>query len=183
MVVVMTGGGKDSWLPGTLTELFILPAVKGDGPLPENPGARARLAATVQAVAKPQPRPVPPLPEIAREITGRAYTMDNNGLGLKSFSLSFKEGAATIELHFQDRSARLAIGLDNVFRLTDLGGVGTLAERGAWVDGHTFQLDERFLGDASRRELQLAFEGDRVEVTAKGLDSGSLEIFQGRLAP
>jgi CubicO group peptidase (beta-lactamase class C family) len=40
MIVVMTGGSQDGWLPGTLTELFILPAVKGVGPLPENPAAR-----------------------------------------------------------------------------------------------------------------------------------------------
>jgi hypothetical protein len=182
MVVVMTGGSQDGWLPGTLTELFILPAVKAAGPLPANPGAAASLAAEVQAVAQPQPRPVAPLPAIAREITGRAYTLDDNGLGLKSFSLRFEAGEATIELHFQDESVKLPVGLDNVFRFTNLAGIGTLAERGAWTDDHTFQLDERFLGESYRSELRLDFAGDRVEATARGLDSGFLEIFGGRRA-
>ncbi len=180
MVVVMTGGSQDGWLPGTLTELFILPAVKAAGPLQANPGAAASLAAAAQAVAQPQPRPAAPLPAIAREITGRAYTLDDNGLGLKSFSLSFETGEATIELHFQDKSVKLPVGLDNVFRFTDLAGIGTVAERGAWTDDHTFQLDERFLGESYRSEIRLDFAEDRVEATAKGLDSGFLEIFEGR---
>ena len=182
MVVVVTGTSKDSWLPVLLTEMFILPAVKGDGPLPESPEARARLEAAIREVAQPQLRPVPPLPKIARRITGKTYDLDHNGFGLKAFSVSFGEGEATLEIHRQEGSMTLPIGLDNVFRITDLAGIGTAAERGIWVDDRTFQLNGRFLGDSSRSELRLTFEGDRVEVTAKGLDSGYLETFQGRMA-
>ncbi len=182
LVVVMTGGSQDPGLPDTLTELFILPAVKGDGPLPANPEARARLAATIQAVAQPQPQAVPLLPRIARDIAGKTYTMDDNGYGWKSFSLSFEIGEAAIEVHRQEGSVKLPIGLDNVFRITDLAGIGTLAERGAWLDDHTFQLSERFLGDSTRGEFRFVFQGDRIEVTAKGLDSGFLETFRGRRA-
>ena len=182
MVIVMTGTSKDSWLPVMLAELFILPAVKGEGPLPESPEARARLEATIRKVARPQLRPVPPLPRIAHRITGKTYTVDDNGFGLKSFSVSFGDGEATLEVHRLEGSMKLPIGLDNVFRITDLAGIGTAAERGTWVDDRTFQLNGRFLGDSSRSELRLTFEEDRVEVTAKGLDSGYLETFQGRMA-
>jgi hypothetical protein len=182
LVIVMTGGTQDSWLPGTLAGLFILPAVKGERPLPENPAARERLAAAVRAAGEPQPRPVPPLPATVREIAGRIYEVDENGAGWKSFSLDFRDAEATIEIRRQDGAVTLPVGLDNVFRVTELAGVGTVAERGAWVDDHTFQLAERFVGDSTRSEIRFVFAeaaGDRVEVTVRRLDSGYVETFQG----
>jgi CubicO group peptidase (beta-lactamase class C family) len=182
LVIVMTGGTQDTWLPGTLAGLFILPAVKGDGPLPENPAARARLAAAVRAAGEPQPRPVPPLPEIAREVAGRTYMVEANGAGWTSVALDFRDAEAAIEIHRGDAGVKLPVGLDNVFRITELPGVGTAAERGAWVDGRTFQLSERFVGDSTRSEIRFAFAGaagDEVEVTVRRLDSGYVETFRG----
>ena len=109
--------------------------------------------------------------------------MEKNHYGLTSFSLSFQETEAAIEVRYRDWSIRSSIGLDNGFRTTDLAENGTLAERGRWVDDHTFELDEQFLGSSSRNQTRFVFEGSRVEVTVKGLDSGSLNIFRGLLAP
>src|SRR3954451_10278919 len=47
MIVVTTAGapGEDVASPRALMELFVLPAVRSAGPLPENPEGQARLAA------------------------------------------------------------------------------------------------------------------------------------------
>lgn len=181
MVIVVTGGAA-SPLARNLAERFILPAVQGPGPLPENPEGLARLQARVQELAEPQPRPVPPMPRTAGEVSGRVWEMKENDFGWRSFSLTFGEGDAVLSLELGEKSLKLPIGLDNVFRVTEVEGVGSLAERGAWLDDRTFRYEELWLGQSTRGELQLVFDGDQVEVTATGLDSGYLGIFQGRLA-
>lgn len=184
MVIVVTGGSARP-LARNLAERFILPAVKGPGPLPENPEGLARLQARVQELAQPQPRPVPPLPRTAGEVSGRVWEMEENDFGWRSFSLTFGDGDsgdAVLSLELGEKSLKLPIGLDNVFRVTEVEGVGSLAERGAWLDDRTFRYEELWLGQSTRGELRLVFEGDKVEVTATGLDSGYLGIFEGRLA-
>lgn len=181
MVIVMTGGSARS-LAQPLADLFILPAVQGPGPLPPNPGELARLQARVRDIARPQPRPVPSLPPKAGEVAGKVWKMEENGLGWRSLALTFENGDAVLDLRLAEGSVQLSIGLDNVFRITEVDGIGSLAERGAWLDERTFRYEERFVGQSTRGEIRLVFEGDEVEVTAKGADSGYLETFRGRLA-
>lgn len=181
MVIVMTGGAARS-LAQPLADLFILPAVQGPGPLPPNPEALDRLQARVLEIARPQPRPVPPLPPKAGEIAGKVWEMAKNSLGWQSLSLAFEDSQAVLDLGIETGDLKLPVGLDNVFRITEVEGVGSLAERGAWLDGHTFRYEERFVGQSARGEVRLVFRGDEVEVTAKGTDSGYLETFRGRLA-
>jgi CubicO group peptidase (beta-lactamase class C family) len=179
MVIVMTGGSARS-LARPLAYLFILPAVQGTESLPPNPGELARLQARIREVAQPQPRPVPPLPPKAGEVAGKVWEMEENSLGWRSLSLHFETSDAVLDLGLERGDLKLPIGLDNVFRITEVDGIGSLAERGAWLDDRTFRYEERFVGQSTRGEIRLVFEGDEVEVTAKGTDSGYLETFRGR---
>jgi len=180
MVIVMTGGSART-LAQPLADLFILPAVQGAGPLPPNPRELARLQARVQEIAQPHPQPVPPLPPKAGEVTGKVWEVEENSLGWRSLSLNFENGGAVLDLGSDRGDLKLPIGLDNVFRITEVDGIGSLAERGAWVDDRTFRYEERFVGQSTRGEIRLVFDGDEVEVTAKGTDSGYLETFRGRV--
>lgn len=184
MVIVMTAGSARP-LTRNLAELFILPAVKGAGPLLANPAEFARLQARIEEIAQPQPRPVPPVPQKAGEVSGKIWEMEANGFGWQSFSLTFGDsdsGDAVLRIDSAAGTLSLPIGLDNVFRVTDVEGIGSLGERGAWLDDRTFRYEEQWLGQSTRGELQLLFEGDEVRVTAKGRDSGYLDTFRGRLA-
>lgn len=95
MVVVMngaTGGGHTGAWREWLLRSHIIPLAELTAPLPPNPDAVAALASEIQSAAAPlqvQPDPVPPMPEIAQREAGISYVLDENPLGLLSFTLSF----------------------------------------------------------------------------------------------
>jgi len=86
------------------------------------------------------------LPEAARRISGRSWTLEQNGLGIRSISLSFGDRAtATGTFEARGWTQTFAIGLDGVWRLSPGGRFGLpVASRGAWIGPtqFTFDLDE-----------------------------------------
>ena len=150
MIVVLTGvsggGGPGAW-GEQLLESRIIPLAESPDPLPDNPDGAATLAAVIQAVGAPveiQPQPVPPLPDIAQQVSGLTYVMEPNPVGLVSGSLTFEEEAeAVLRLTFAagpDETMILEwlIGMDNVPRISPgLTGLSSAAT-GAWESDSVF---------------------------------------------
>lgn len=166
LVVVFTSGL--GWLdmgraPDELLVSYIIPAALSGSPLPANPAGAARLQALSRAAAQPPPaQPVPPLPEIARQISGQAYRLEENLYGFEKFSLSFSDRAASLTLTAGGRTLRLPIGLDGRFRTTELApGLGALygaaGLRGAWRDEQTFVLHLQLLNGPDRFDIFFTF--------------------------
>jgi CubicO group peptidase (beta-lactamase class C family) len=95
MVVVMTGasggGGAGAW-GDRLISSHIIPLTVSAEPLPPNPDGVAALESKIQAATAPvhvQPEPVPPMPEIAQQVAGILYAVDDNPSGFLSITLSF----------------------------------------------------------------------------------------------
>jgi len=177
MVVVTTGGGgRDQYgVLETLLTSYIIPAVESEAPLPANPSGVALLESGIQqAAAQPDARPVPPLSETARKVSGRTYAMEANPLGLTHVSLTFQdEKEALLQLSFgEPYQFEILIGLDNVFRFS-LGyprnpGI-TAAARGAWELDNSFVVEYDTIGNIDRWEWKARFEGAQVTLQMKGI--------------
>ena len=184
MIVVATAGapGEDVASPRALMELFVLPAVRSAGPLPENPEGQARLAAALRAAEQPVAHPVPPLPAIARKISGRTYKLAENGLGWRTIMLTFEGTEARVDLESREGSDRLLVGLDDVFRTARVENTVDLAAKGRWEKGE-FVLRVYDLAEADWSESRFRFTGDRVEIASNWPVSGYRETLHGRARP
>lgn len=188
MIVVFTAGLEDDAILSRLLNDYIYPAVQSDEPLPENAGAQARLAAGVDALAHPAPDPVPALPDLALTISGQAYHFDFTPfysdwtqIGWDTLSLTFAEGAseATATLGLNGQTTTMPIGLDGMVRLSDTG-----ARRGAWRDGHHFEVEMHLLGSPIHWTFTFTFSESGDEVQIKMLEhlSKQTEIMKGTRA-
>lgn len=181
LIVVTTAGapGEEVTLPKTLMELFVLPAVRSAGPLPENPEGQARLAAALRAAELPVARPVPPLPAIARKISGRTYVLAENGRGWRTIALTFEGTEAHVDLVSREGTDRFPVGLDGVFRTARVEGTTDLAAKGRWEKGE-FVLRVYDLAEADWSESRFRFTGDRVEIASNWPVSGYRETLHGQ---
>jgi dienelactone hydrolase len=104
------------------------------------------MAARLQALADPQPGPVPPLPALAHDISGKTYTLQANPMEINAFTLDFTQEVASIKVYTLGGTQEYAIGLDGVSRFTQ--GVAQpgspppspVALAGSWVSDDTFDL-------------------------------------------
>jgi hypothetical protein len=96
--------------------------------------------------------------------------MKLNASGWRSFSLSFGEKEALLNVSSREGHFKLPIGLDNVFRMAEvkryspLQWSGSLAARGFWQDDKTFVIYEHVLGQADSLEYRYTFVEDRVSI-------------------
>ena len=172
LVVVFTGAlnpNAEDYLDHLLND-YIMPSVKANSALPANPGAAARLESRMQKL-KPSRQAVPPLPEMALRVSGRAYTLDSNSLGWHQVSLVFRQGDDTAYFTV-DGSGQVAVGLDNVFRVTEIPGLGPTAMRGQWENADTFVLEATSVGNPVESRLEFTFAEDAVNVTLKDMVFG-----------
>jgi CubicO group peptidase (beta-lactamase class C family) len=157
LVVVFTGGEFE---PGDIGN-FIGRAIRSDKPLPEDPAGAVRLTAAVHDATRPPPvQPVPPMPPLARVISGRTYTLDANPLDLRSFVLTFPQGSeAQLQLELSDRrDGPRPIGLDGVPRVSANGRFGLpVAVSGAWENDSVFVLNYNEVGNINSYRFRLTF--------------------------
>jgi CubicO group peptidase (beta-lactamase class C family) len=181
LIVVTTGGGFDMEQIG---DSLLASFADMENPLPANPEGVARLEATTAAVARPPtPSPVPPLPDVARAISGKTYGFEPNGLRLDRMILTFDDSAeATGRLVADDLTVPLLIGLDDVYRFTTMpDGDGRLVGfRGAWVDPQTFLLEYNGVLSNDQMVFHFHFQDDWVEVTVSEKAGQPGMTFEGR---
>ena len=188
MVVVFTGGGFE---PGDVGK-FIGAAMKSGQPLPENRPAVARLKDSVKRAARaPSPQPVQPPPALAAKISGKIFEFDQNPLGLKELSLTFKPGAeASLRLSFIDRrftaepvSVR-PIGLDGVPRLSPHGRFDLpIGLKGYWKDDETYVFDYDEIANIDNYQFELKF-GEKGVFIKLGEKTGTVQLsLAGKLKP
>jgi len=164
LVAVLTGG---TFEPGDIGS-FIGRAIKSDEALPEDAAGAVRLASEVKAASQPAAaKAIANEPARARAITGRTYALDDNPLGLQSFSLIFSGGAtAQVQLGLADRLEEpRPIGLDGVPRVSPHGRFGLpVALSGVWEGDSTFVLDFNEVGNINHFRLRLTFVDEKVSV-------------------
>jgi CubicO group peptidase (beta-lactamase class C family) len=192
LVMVLTGSGSDPPTTKGLIPNYILPAIKSAEPLPENPEGIARIQSLIQLVAQPPieyPQPVPELPAIAEQVSGKTYVLEDNQLGLRSISLVLKEeDEAVLQITTDwtiagDAEVEWLIGLDGIQRISP-GRYGMpAAGKGGWDADNNFAAEIDEIGNILIWQATLRFENNRVTVTL--VESNGLypeSIIQGELA-
>lgn len=184
LVVVFTGGEFE---PGDLAK-YIVAAIKSDKPLPPNPdGARKLRAAIDRAARQPSPRPVHPLPGLARSISGHEIAVSHNPVDLESIRLHFNQpGEARVEMKIMKHALDFPVGLDGVERLSANSITGLPhAAKGEWLDTHTFLLEWDLVGAINCYRLQFKFPEGGKEVSIFMAERTGLnnERLEGRLRP
>jgi hypothetical protein len=126
MVVTFTGGlvvnRDEEKIHYRYIRDFIFPAVKSSKALPANPGANKKLHRLLEACRDPRPKPVPPLPAAARQVSGKTFRFHTddtkkNPLGLETASLVFnKKNQCRIRFTFPEKTAYVSVGFDGVYR-------------------------------------------------------------------
>jgi hypothetical protein len=180
LVLVFTGGGFE---PGDLAT-FILRSMKSDDSLPANGEAATKLQDKIAAAARPPPpQPTPRPPALAAGISGKAYKLSSNTLGLSALALEFNGSAeAQAELLWDEHRERCRLGLDGVERFStnifvDLPAAG----KGRWLGDDTFLLEMDLVGGINCYRFKLTFseQGKRVQVALSERTGLNEESFDG----
>lgn len=178
LVVVITSKlkGKNSFLPINLLKKYILPSIQTDKPLTPNKKTQSLL----DSYASPPPekknkKPIPILPENAKTITNKTYSLnqsiENNPWQYNSFKFIFDENKDYAELNYKmnkDDQIQLQIGLDNIYRYSE-SFRGTYAARGKWINNNTFEVEYELIGYASKGKWRFVFENDSITVKEGGV--------------
>jgi hypothetical protein len=160
-----TGNNADLIPLQKLLDQYILPAVKSDQPLPANPDGQARLQDAIQALAKAQPV-TSNLPSMAKEISGKTYTMNENPFGWQTIEFSFPEDKEEAQIVINDDGPPAAIGLDHSYRFLETGeNPFPTGLRGVWKDADTFVVESIVLGAPVHYQAIVDFTGDKIHIT------------------
>ncbi|HEX3044937.1 MAG TPA: serine hydrolase, partial [Bacillota bacterium] len=184
LVVVFTGGlFTDTFFPGEVMEKYILPAIKAKDSLKPNPVGMASLHQAINLVQNaPQPKPVPPLPKIAKSISGRTFVIEES----LNIRLTF-DGSREAKFEEWPKYYSYRIGMDDVFRINDIGDAGALpdhnhgAYKGRWLDESTFQGIGRNLEEGFETIYTIHFDKDQVEMTMTSNVSSGETRLKGKL--
>ena len=177
MVVVFVSGFTDAEMetvPTDLLKTFIIPAATSTAALPPHPEQVTLLEARLQRLAQPEPKPVPALPLMAREVSGQTYTLTANGQGLRAFTFHFSDkpdSQAWLEVELDSGPVEWAIGLDDLYRFTgsaEASGhrLGTMALKGSWTNDKAFKLN--YMAQGYTGNMWFIFEETGVTVHFEG---------------
>jgi CubicO group peptidase (beta-lactamase class C family) len=163
LIVVTTGAGLDF---DEVEPLLVETIVDLDTTLPPNPAGMVQLEAALNTISQPpEPTPVAPLPEMARNISGKTFTFEPNPLGIENMSIRFNDSdEAVLNITLTDRGQMppSPIGLDGVYRMYPGEYDLPAGQRGYWADEQTFVLDHDEIAMNNYFTFWIRFEGDRV---------------------
>ncbi len=174
MVVVFTGGIADLDFPAPhqLVKTYLLPAVQSAQPLAANPHMDDQLTTEIKNIQSME-KPAQPLPEIAKQISGKTYRL----IGIPpagwpteiTFTFSGDDTYTTSTLTANGKILTVTGGLNNVFYMNKLGPEGktTVPFRGYWQDERTF-IEEQYFdlsSDIQFFTVTYIFDGKMVSFT------------------
>jgi CubicO group peptidase (beta-lactamase class C family) len=146
-------------------------AVKSGAPLPENAAARAALDLSIADAATERPSPVGPVPEAAKQVSGKVYAFAPNVLNLRTLALNLSDADPSFEFVSSASSSTTRnygnsgpLGLDGTYRIGGRARFGVNAAKGSWQDEKTFVLDLQTLGNDDARKFTFTFEGPDVDL-------------------
>ncbi len=180
MVIVFTSGlhGSDFFLPEFLVDSFIIPAIQPLALENSDVDHESELTELLNEVSQgPEPKLAPEMPVTAQRISGKTFMMEDN----TSFSLLFEDDAeCRLNLFINGVNYEIPIGLDDIYRIADLGIFGPLpnnnkvAFKGNWIDKQTFVITFKGLDDADELKVTYTFEKDQVKTSTYSKLAGTI---------
>jgi hypothetical protein len=172
LIVVVTAGLNAAVEAPEIEKMlneYILPAARSDVPLKENTTGLAHLQNAIQKAENPV-QPAAKLTETALQISGKSFKFEENPVGWQEMELGFEPNANTAQIILNGGPA-IEIGLDNIYRLSNVEPFGELWLRGRWISDQAFVIDYPYsfygapkLGEMAETEIQLNFNLDQLEV-------------------
>jgi CubicO group peptidase (beta-lactamase class C family) len=170
-IVAVATGRRHYSLTGLVDR--ITNAVKSGQPLPENTAARSALDLSIADAATERPSPVGPVPETAKQVSGKVYHFAlPNVLNLSTLTLNlgddpwfeFVNGPSSTAIAIANDHSSGPLGLDGTWRTGANTRFGINAAKGSWQNDETFLLDLQTLGNDDARRFALSFEGPMVDL-------------------
>jgi len=182
LVIVTTGGGFQ-W--NEITPLLIPAMTNMAEPLPVNLPAVDQLQSTLESIKQPpSPLAVPPLPDIAKEISGNTYAFEFSPLDLKTIRWEFTEAqeAKLFATFYNQPDRELLIGMDGVYRFYPIGEHELpMGLRCSWTGPQTLLFEYDTIANHDAYNLELNFQGDIVTIQAKERTHSSGLTIEGKL--
>jgi CubicO group peptidase (beta-lactamase class C family) len=175
MLIVFTGGLPEVQFPtpNQLVKTYLLPAAQSEQALPPNAPAVQALAERIQAIEQGEPTNAP-VPQIAREISGKTYRILKVIPGSSNeFKLTFSQGGTyQNETVWGDQPFIVTGSLSQVYHLNQATFPGPpavellLPLRGRWQPDGTFveEYMENLSTDIDIITQIYTFNGDRVTI-------------------
>jgi hypothetical protein len=184
VVAVLTGVVPDGEKRYPVSALIdgILAAVKSDTPLPPDPDGKAALSASLLKAATEPATPVGPASELVDTVSKKTWRFANNELLVRAIRLNLAGVTPTFELTIysdkpggQERTLSEPIGLDGRSR-GKVAPYALVANKGSWLDGRTFVLERRFLGNGAMVHWKLEFDGDQLNLRFSNTEGYAIEL-------
>jgi hypothetical protein len=186
VVAVFTGRGLD--VRGEVAPLLVA-GLKSDSALEANPEAFVRLNEALGNATEPPPaKPVPALPPLATEISGKVYRLDENPFGVRCISLRFDTPSEVwFDLTLGSDAFELPVGMDGVPRFSETGPTGiAIGVLGQWTDPTVFSMEYDELGGPNHLRIRGDFGASPESVELEFTDPGEYfppQLVQGASAP
>ena len=175
-VVAITSGVRDMQTPLNLIWEKLLPAMK-PGRLPEDPPARARLAAKLSSLAVKLPSGKATL-ALASKVSGKWFEFSDNDRGIQAAAIEFKSDSATLLVRKAAGEIRTPVGIgawsegrggfaNGVDRFLGVPGQPLVAAAGAWTADDVFTMKLVLCETPFSSTLAFRFDGDRVVLDAE----------------
>lgn len=175
-VVVITSGVRDMQAVMNLVWDRLLPAIHPD-PLPEDPSAQHRLAATLRALTMP-PVPGRAAGPLARRISGRWYAFPENDRGIRAVALDLDRRSPALLVRDAAGETRTPIGAGRWARSRDAftDGLGRMlsvpprpriAASGGWTAEDVFTVKLVLYETPYAATLTFHFDGGRLELDSE----------------
>ena len=182
IIVVITAGGID------LNKLapVLLPAIASDSALPANPQAFKKLQSKIETITQaPAPKPLPVLPQTARQISGKQIQLVANKLGIRAIRLEFDmRQEAHLDLFMANKHFRMPIGLDGIYRFSTTGPSNLpTALKGHWANANQFILDYNEVARINHFTFDMTFNIGKVDVRIKDPTGYYNEMIVGYISP
>ena len=183
LVAVVTGKSNYPMLP-LIDRLAALATSKSA--LPADAAGSTRLAGRIGAAAIEKATPVGPASALASTVSGRTWRFDRNALGVRSLRLDLVGGEPRYRVELFNapggaptRRLEGAIGLDGLWRSTDLGAGKLLAVKGRWLADDTFEIVFHSVGEGIVTRARLTFREREVDATFT-VNTGLVERVHGQ---
>lgn len=170
IIAVFTGRGID--VRNDIAPLLAA-AMKSDNALAPNAEANARLEAAIAGAKEPPPaQPVPDLPPMATEVSGKSYRLEPNQFDARCISLDFRSPADVVfTLAVGEGTFDLPVGMDGVPRFSENGPTGIpVGVTGQWTAPIVFEMAYDEVAGPNHLRIRGDFGNDAASVTLRFTD-------------
>jgi CubicO group peptidase (beta-lactamase class C family) len=176
LVVVFTASMKmgDEEKLLKLVNDYIVPSVLSDPPITGSIQADAGLS-NFRQINTGSEQPPAPLPQVALDISGKTFTLDQNPLGWESMTFLFEPGSDEAILKMAG-APDLNIGLDNTYHITEIPESRPVGLLGSWKTSSVFNINYLVLGDFVEVVAEIRFETDHILVSITDLNFGGSSV-------